>query len=381
MKNFNCNATQLILATLLSALASTTSLSVLAGPTSIDTDTSERYHAGIEKLSREITAAKAHRTALASRMDAVSRELSKLRSEQQHLVADETPTVVHSIDFINQDLTRLQRQIDENNQLHTKQKLLVERLPQPSLLADALASPDARQQHRIMAIQSYLLHKSSTVINQSREKQQQLFSKKVALTLKNRELQGEIEEFQNSVSLLRDTRQSLESQFTHLSSTIVKKQDRLERLKLRINELEFDPEKALFSAHQGQLHDPTEGVLQHRYAEPKARGLLKWEGILVNTPVEQQIEAVFDGTVVFADRMQGLGYVAIVDHGEGYMSLYGMADLLIVEPGQTLLGGDPIGIVGSSEKDQSTLYFEIRHNATTVNPQDWLAFRQISDDN
>ena len=77
--------------------------------------------------------------------------------------------------------------------------------------------------------------------------------------------------------------------------------------------------------------------------------------------------------------MQGLGNVAIVDHGEGYMSLYGMADFLIVEPGQIVLAGDTIGTVGTPVgNDESSLYFEIRQNADTLNPADWLKSHSFS---
>ena len=127
------------------------------------------------------------------------------------------------------------------------------------------------------------------------------------------------------------------------------------------------------------LRDPTSGELRNRYAEPKARGLLKWEGITIAAPLGQQIEAIFDGQVVFADQLQGLGNVAILDHGEGYMSLYGLADFLVVEKDQQVLAGDTIATVGVSPgNDESTLYFEIRHNANTLNPENWLSLERIS---
>ena len=74
--------------------------------------------------------------------------------------------------------------------------------------------------------------------------------------------------------------------------------------------------------------------------------------------------------------------MAIVDHSDGYMSLYGMAELLMVQTDQFLLAGDPIGTVGESVGlDASALYFEIRHNADTLDPQDWLEIHRISQKN
>ena len=102
------------------------------------------------------------------------------------------------------------------------------------------------------------------------------------------------------------------------------------------------------------------------------------EGILIEAPLGLPFSAVSDGLVVFADQLQGLGNVVILDHGQGYMTLYGMAELLLVEKDQLVLAGDTVGTIGEYVgADTSALYFEVRHNADAVDPQDWLAMRQI----
>lgn len=385
MKLLTLTAQQLLLITLsgvaftpLAAFAQSDTPTTDAG---VAVSVSERYQSTIEKLLREITAAKAHRTALVSRMGDVNGELGKLETEKDTLLNNTSPTFITGIASIDQDIADLHLQIKEKNTLYQRQKRQVDEQTLPSLIADALGSADALRQHRQIAMQKYLLHRTKIAIQRSQEKQQLLQARKVALTRNNNKLQTNLGSFQQSMVERKQIRQELETQFTELSSTIVQKQDRLEQLRIRLSTLKNHPEQSLFSSHRGQLSDPTAGDLQHRFSEPKAQGLLKWEGIMIGAPMGHAIQAVFDGTVVFADHMQGLGDVAIIDHGEGYMSLYGMADFLIVEPGQHVLGGDQIGVVGNATNDESQLYFEIRHNASTLNPQDWLAFRQISQDN
>ena len=97
------------------------------------------------------------------------------------------------------------------------------------------------------------------------------------------------------------------------------------------------------------------------------------DGVLIAAPAGATIKAVADGTVVFADWMTGYGNILIVDHGNGYMSLYAHADGLLKDPGTPVRRGDPVATVGTSGgQDQAALYFELRRNGTPVNPAGWL---------
>jgi len=97
------------------------------------------------------------------------------------------------------------------------------------------------------------------------------------------------------------------------------------------------------------------------------------DGVLIAAPAGTAIKAVADGTVVFADWMTGYGNILIVDHGNGYMSLYAHADGLLKDPGTPVRRGDPVATVGTSGgQDMAALYFELRRNGTPVNPAGWL---------
>ena len=97
------------------------------------------------------------------------------------------------------------------------------------------------------------------------------------------------------------------------------------------------------------------------------------DGVLIAAPAGTAIKAVADGTVVFADWMTGYGNILIVDHGNGYMSLYAHNDALLREAGDVVKRGETLATVGSSGGQASpALYFELRRNGAPVNPSGWL---------
>ena len=100
------------------------------------------------------------------------------------------------------------------------------------------------------------------------------------------------------------------------------------------------------------------------------------DGVLIAAPAGTAIKAVADGTVVFADWMTGYGNILIIDHGNGYMSLYAHNDGLLRDAGDRVRRGEPVARVGSSGgHGRPALYFELRHNGQPVDPTTWLQRR------
>ena len=349
-----------------------------ANTDSASTETINRYQQGIESISREINTAKQHRNAIITRMDEIGKKLGLVDFQSQEVVRRE-PTLLAGIEEIDQHIERLTKKITDTQEAQKFIEAQLNAIPVPSLLEDVLGK--SVQKHRAKAVKKYQLHRTKSLLNTFSQDKQRLLESKNSLFASRQDIQGSITNLAADRDELIEKRKHLETRFAHLTSDIVQKQDRQTQLKNRLEEITLNPQKALFSSMQGYLPDPTNGEVRHHYAEPKAKGLLKWEGLVVGAPLGQEINAVFDGMVVFADHMQGLGNVAIIDHGEGYMSLYGMTDFLIVQPGQQVLGGDTIGTVGSGVGNtDSRLYFEVRHNAETLNPADWLEMSRISQD-
>jgi septal ring factor EnvC (AmiA/AmiB activator) len=127
-----------------------------------------------------------------------------------------------------------------------------------------------------------------------------------------------------------------------------------------------------FSELKGRLTWPVSGQLMHDFGQPRAAGL-KWNGVVLSAPRGREVRAVYHGRIVFADWLSGMGLLVIVDHGEGFMTLYGYNETLLKATGDWVAPGDVIATVGDSGgQAQAALYFEIRQGRTPVNPRGWI---------
>jgi len=129
-----------------------------------------------------------------------------------------------------------------------------------------------------------------------------------------------------------------------------------------------------FSTLRGQLTWPIAGRVMHDYGQPRAGGALKWNGVVFAAPRGREVRAVYHGRVVFADWLAGMGLLVIVDHGEGYMTLYGYNETILKTTGDWVAPGDAIATVGDSGgQSQAGLYFELREGTRPVNPRQWIS--------
>ncbi len=156
---------------------------------------------------------------------------------------------------------------------------------------------------------------------------------------------------------------------------------RLEELLRSLQELLTDiPDAPLvhrpFRTLKGMLSWPAKGEIVRRYDTPRGIGQLKWRGILIAAPNGNNVRAVYHGQVVFADWLPGLGLLAIIDHNDGYMSLYGYNQSLLKDTGDWVEPGEIIATVGDSGGQSSSgVYFEIRQAGRPIDPQRWLTRR------
>ncbi len=131
-----------------------------------------------------------------------------------------------------------------------------------------------------------------------------------------------------------------------------------------------------FASLKGKLAWPVQGKLAGDYGQPRGTGPVKWNGVLLEASAGTPVRAVYHGRVAFADWLQGLGLLVIVDHGGGYMSLYGHNEALLKESGDWVEPGEAIAQVGDTGgQSRAALYFEIRYNGEPVNPHPWIARR------
>lgn len=128
-----------------------------------------------------------------------------------------------------------------------------------------------------------------------------------------------------------------------------------------------------FAEAKGKLPWPIDGRLLARFGE--ARGddeRTKWDGVMISAAAGSQVRAVHGGRVVFADWLRGAGLLVILDHGNGYLTLYGHNQSLLKSAGDIVKAGEAISTVGNSGgQDTAALYFAIRQQGRPSDPAQW----------
>jgi murein hydrolase activator len=131
-----------------------------------------------------------------------------------------------------------------------------------------------------------------------------------------------------------------------------------------------------FASLKGSLRLPTRGELMNRFGGPRSGGRLRWKGIFIRSATGQEVRAVAAGRVVYADWMRGFGNLLIIDHGQGYLTIYGNNEALLKQVGDQVAAGDVVATVGNSGGNPvSGLYFEIRYRGKAFDPLSWVSLK------
>ncbi|MHB8256664.1 MAG: murein hydrolase activator EnvC family protein [Acidiferrobacterales bacterium] len=131
-----------------------------------------------------------------------------------------------------------------------------------------------------------------------------------------------------------------------------------------------------FADFRGRLPLPVAGRIVDRFGEPEGFGTLKWQGVFLAAPQGSKVVSVFNGRVAYADWLRGFGMLMIIDHGDGYMSLYAHNQSLYEQVGDWVRAGQVIATVGNTGgASQPGLYFEVLHDEKPVNPLKWCKIR------
>jgi len=169
-------------------------------------------------------------------------------------------------------------------------------------------------------------------------------------------------------STIRDKSQQL----TGMKKDERRLQDLVKKLQIDLIAVPMDDlNKKPFKSLKGKLRWPAKGRLTARFGTRRA-GNLKWDGVMISAPEGREVKAVHHGRVAFADWLRGFGLLLIVDHGDGYMSLYGHNQSLFKEVGEWVQPGESVALIGNSGGLSSTgVYFGIRYKGRPINPKRW----------
>jgi septal ring factor EnvC (AmiA/AmiB activator) len=148
----------------------------------------------------------------------------------------------------------------------------------------------------------------------------------------------------------------------------------LEELRLSIANISLGSDQQDFATMKGLLPWPVAGRLSNNWGSSYGLGDLNWEGVTVDAREGSEVRAIHHGRVVFSDWFSSSGLLLIIDHGDGYMSLYAQNQALFKEVGEWVNSGETIATVGNTGgKEEYGLYFEIRHNGESEDPSAWCS--------
>ena len=198
------------------------------------------------------------------------------------------------------------------------------------------------------------LAQRDTLKNQQRKLNQQIAQRKLALADINKSISSETQQL-NKLEL---ERKALQKVINSLEQTIA--------------ELALPHNSQPFAKRQGKLDWPVKGALKKRFGNTR-KADIRWNGWLLSARPGSPVSAVHHGRVVFSNYLRGHGLLLIIDHGDGYMSLYAHNQVLLKETGDWVQTGEQISRVGNSGGlNDSALYFEIRKDSLPRNPSKWL---------
>lgn len=194
------------------------------------------------------------------------------------------------------------------------------------------------------------------------------------LDKRQQELAASRREREQTLVALKTEIQSRRSERDELEADRKRLEQLLEEVQQAIASIPAPNESQPFRSLKNKLPWPVKGKVVSRFGDRYADGKLRRNGLLITTSNEAQVKAIHYGRVVFANWLRGFGLITIIDHGDGYMTLYGHSSSLFTSPGDWVAAGETIAVAGQTGgTDAPALYFEVRHNGKPDNPTRWLA--------
>lgn len=210
--------------------------------------------------------------------------------------------------------------------------------------------------------------------DQARATQDQLKQTEQQLAERQKQLAGSRKEREQTLAALKADIRNKRSEREDLEADRKRLERLLNEVQQAIANIPSPNESQPFKSLRRKLPWPANGKVISGFGDHYADGKLRRNGLLIRTKAEAPIKAVHYGRVVFANWLRGFGLITIIDHGDGYMTLYGHSSSLFTSPGDWVNAGETIALAGrTGGADTPELYFEIRHNGKPDNPRRWLA--------
>ena len=345
-------------------------------------------------------------TQLRQDISALQNKLKKQQTEKTHLekevqqaeqiIADNARQIFSTqqqIKTLNASLSALNIKLSKNNQ-----KLII----QQQLLSGQLQASYAigRQEYiklllnqqnpatisRIMTYYDYFNEARSQQIAEVNSLLQDIINDKQTISLTTQTLQDKQYQLNQEKRALQEKQTERNTLVAKLNQDIISKDKKLanllkdkknltqliNKLKKALDDIPALPTEKPFSKQRGKLYWPAKGKVKKLYDHWRSVGKVKWQGNIIKAKEGAPVHTISNGRIAYSDWLRGYGLITIIDHGDGYMSLYGHNQTLLKEVGDWVENNEIIATVGSSGGLKSVgLYFEIRHNGKPSNPSRW----------
>lgn len=341
----------------------------------------------ISQIDQWLRQAEKDRSSLEQELVNTEQAINRLIRERRELQAQKTAQS-EQLDELKQrenELTAsLDRQRDSLRQ-QIRQAWMAGDTPAVKVLLNEV---DPQRVARTMTYYEYLskdavarLEAFNTTLNDLQQTRQQTLATQSRLNRLEQDVADRQDQLQDRRQQRQQTLVALKTKIDDRQSeraTLSADRARLEKLLREVEEaiasIPSPNESKPFKALRSKLPWPARGKVTRRYGDSLAQGKLRHNGLLISTSDESEVRAVHYGRVVFANWLRGFGLMTIIDHGDGYMSLYGNNSSLLTSPGDWVAAGETIALAGQSGGgDDTGVYFEIRYRGKPQNPQGWLA--------
>jgi len=330
-----------------------------------------RDEAARDSLQAELRAAETELTRLAGRVSTIEGRIDALVARLSEL-ADEQATLAARRDAQRTRIAEELRQAWASGG-DSSLKLLLNQ-EDPEALARVLAYYRYLAAARSEALASFreTLAELATVEASAAARRDELDAERDALVARQRELAAAQDRRAEAVAALAASIAERDAELARLARDAEALEKVLVEIEAAIRDLAIPANYQPFTAARGAMPWPAAGEHANRFGRPRNQGKMRWRGVTINAEAGSTVAAIHHGRVVYADWLRGSGLLLVLDHGEGYMSLYAHNQSLLKDVGDWVTAGTPIATVGASGgRERAALYFEIREGGKPVDPARW----------
>lgn len=366
---------------------------LIAGSSTLCADDPAALEARLEQLRSEIAAIQqrldrdlGERDASLEALAMAERQVSRARRARRE-TAEVLERTRAEISRLNHQQAELEDKVARHADILARQLVVAYRHGAGSRLRMLLNQDDPRQLSRRLAYHGYLtrarldamqrlagaldeLARTRQALDDQRSSREQLLVQQQAELESFEQAQAERgEALAELEARIRDDRERL----ADLERDAAELAALLEQLATALADVPPELETVAFGELRGHLPVPVEGPLRRRFGDHRG-GEMQWNGWLISAPIGEPVRAIAHGRVAYSDWLRGYGLLMIIDHGDGFMSLYAHNESLLRDVGDWVSPGEPITTVGNSGGTGETgVYFELRRDGQPVNPAGWVA--------